>query len=161
MTTEGLSDYADQNINRAQGGFPIAPVAYPLSWDQRHTFKADVDLTLPLDIRANVIVVANSARPYTYFPTRDGFTPTDTSMTLVPNNSRMRPVATVDLKATRTFMVREEGRMVITAFLDIRNLLNTSNVRWMDSNGRIGGELGDPSAYYDPRRVVFGIRAEF
>jgi hypothetical protein len=80
---------------------------------------------------------------------------------MLPNNARMTPVVTIDLKATRTFVLQEMGKTVVTVFLDIRNLLNARNVRWMDSNGRIGGELGDPSAYYDPRRVVAGVRAEF
>jgi len=31
----------------------------------------------------------------------------------------------------------------------------------MDSNGRVGGELGDPGAYYDPRRVFLGCSIEF
>ena len=46
-------------------------------------------------------------------------------------------------------------------YFDIHNLLNRKNIRWIDSNGRIGGELGDPSAYYSPRRINFGFRCEW
>jgi hypothetical protein len=34
------------------------------------------------------------------------------------------------------------------------------NSRWADANGQIGGQLADPSAYYDPRRFSIGVRYE-
>jgi hypothetical protein len=45
-------------------------------------------------------------------------------------------------------------------YVDARNVFNKLNVRWMDSGGKIGGELGDPGAYYDPRRVRVGFRID-
>ncbi|MCX6145108.1 MAG: hypothetical protein NTZ35_18045 [Ignavibacteriales bacterium] len=48
----------------------------------------------------------------------------------------------------------------VMLYADIRNLFFKLNVKWMDSLGRIGGELGDPSAYYDLRRVKIGFRME-
>ena len=56
MVTEGTSQYVDQNLNLAQWGFKIAPVSYPLSWDQRHTVKADIDFKIPGGIQSNVVV---------------------------------------------------------------------------------------------------------
>lgn len=161
MTTEGVSEYVDQRINYAQWGFPLAVKPFPLSWDQRHTVKADADLKLPWDIQANVIILYNSPRPFTYFPTRDGFTPSDTSRVLVPNNARMQHVVFFNTKLSRQFALDTEKRYLLTIFADIRNLINRKNVRWYDSSGRIGGELGDPSAYYDPRRTRIGVRLEF
>jgi len=161
MTTEGVSEYADQRINYAQWGFPLAVKPFPLSWDQRHTVKADADLKLPWGIQANVVILYNSPRPYTYFPTRDGFTPSDTSRMLVPNNARMQHVVFFNAKLSRQFALDAEKRYLLTVFADIRNLINRKNVRWYDSSGRIGGELGDPSAYYDPRRARIGVRLEF
>lgn len=161
MITEGVSEYADQRINLAQWGFPLAARAYPLSWDQRHTMKADGEFRLPGDIEANFVVLYNSARPYTHFPTRDGYQPIDSAKAFLPNNRRMRDVVFVNGKLSRRFMIGENNRYVATIFVDGRNIFNKKNVRWMDSSGRIGGELGDPSAYYDPRRVRIGVRVEW
>jgi hypothetical protein len=51
--------------------------------------------------------------------------------------------------------------MLLTAFVDVRNLANAKNVAWMDSNSRIGGELGDPSGYYIGRRTSAGLQLSF
>ena len=45
----------------------------------------------------------------------------------------------------------------LKTYFDVRNVLDKQNVRWIDSCGRIGGELGDPSAFYTGRRVNAGI----
>ncbi len=161
MVTEGTSSSVNQEINYAQWGFAIPSVTTPLSWDQRHTVKADIEMKLPWDIGANMMVLYNSARPYTYYPTRDGFTPVDSTMLFIPNNARMQNVILVHLKISQTHIMKESPRCSLRIYADIRNLLNTKNVRWMDSSGRIGGELSDPSAYYDPRRVRIGIAVEF
>ena len=160
MVTEGLSEYADQTINYAQWGFPLPGRLFPLSWDQRHTLKVDAEFRLPFDIQGNAVFLYNSPRPYTYYPTRDGFTPRDTSRSFLPNNARMFDVAFVNAKLSRRFTVEGVRPYIITAYLDVRNLFNRKNVRWIDSNGRIGGELRDPTAYYDPRRVRLGVRLD-
>jgi len=161
MTTDGVSEAAAQGIQYAQWGFPVANVAFPLSWDQRHTVKADGEFRLIGGIQANVIVLYNSPRPYTYFPTRDGFTPIDSTKAFIPNNRRMENVAIVNIKFSKEFTAGETGEYRFLVFADIRNLLDKKNVRWIDSSGRIGGELGDPGAYYDPRRIRLGFRVEF
>lgn len=159
MTTEGVSEYADQRVNFAQWGFPLAPATFPLSWDQRHTLKLDAEPKLPLGIRADLIVLYNSPRPYTFFPTRDGFSPLYPNALFVPNNGRMDDILLVNLKVSRQFGREQSG--LLTVYADVRNLLNRKNVRWIDSNGRIGGELSDLGAYYEPRRVRVGLKAEF
>ena len=161
MVTEGLSETADQTLNFSQWGFPIPSIPYPLSWDQRHTVKADAEFRLPYQIQGDVVVLYNSARPYTYFPTRDGFTPLNPLRAFVPNNARMREVLFINAKFSRQFDLDGEHKHKLLVYVDIRNFLNRQNVRWMDSGGRIGGELGDPSAYYDPRRVRIGVRWEY
>jgi outer membrane receptor for ferrienterochelin and colicin len=161
MVTEGISEYADQRINYAQWGFPLAVKPFPLSWDQRHTIKADGEFTLLSNIQANLIILYNSARPYTYYPTRDGFLPLDTTKSLLPNNRRMEDVVLVNIKLSRRFEFGESNRYVVIVYADARNVFNRKNIRWIDASGRIGGELSDPGAYYDPRRVHVGVRAEF
>jgi outer membrane receptor protein involved in Fe transport len=161
MVTEGLSEYANQGIQFAQWGFPLPAAPFPLSWDQKHTIKADLEIRLPLDIQSDWIILYNSPRPYTYFPTRDGFTSVDSSKNLIPNNRRMYDVLFVNAKLSKRFTMGDEGKYGFSIYADITNLLNRANVRWIDSNGRIGGELSDPNAYYEPRRVRVGIQGEF
>jgi outer membrane receptor protein involved in Fe transport len=161
MSAEGISETVNQGINYSQWGFAIPARAFPLSWDQRHTIKLDADVLLIGGVRANLIAMMNSARPYTYFPTRDGFTPEDTSKVFLPNNGRMENLYFVNVKLSKQFFIGAQNSFVVTLYADIRNLLNTKNIRWIDSNGRVGGELGDPGAYYDPRRVRVGIRVDF
>ncbi len=161
MVTQGLSEYANQGIQYAQWGFPVPSVAYPLSWDQKHTIKADVEYRLPGNIRSDWVLLYNSPRPYTYFPTRDGLTSIDSTKDFVPNNRRMFDVLMVNVKLSRRFTFGEEERFGITVYADVTNLFNRANVRWIDSNGRVGGELGDPSAYYELRRVHIGIEGDF
>ncbi|MGE5315824.1 MAG: TonB-dependent receptor [Acidobacteriota bacterium] len=161
MITEGTSNYIDQTLNYLQWGFPIYAQPYPLSWDQRHTFKADITARLPWNVRMNATASFNTGRPYTYFPTRDGFTPANPAALFVPNNQRMDAGAFVNVKLVKRIELGVERRSALSISVDIRNIFNKRNVLWVDSNGRIGGELGDPSAYYDPRRVRIGLSAEF
>jgi hypothetical protein len=158
MRTEGVSDYVNQGINLQQWGFPVLNTPYPLSWDQLHTLKISLDAQLPMDILCNVIWTYNSGRPYTFFPTRDGFTPLDSTRPFIPNNARLPSNSVVNLKFSKRFPF--SGLTSLSLYGDCRNLFNVMNPRWADSNGRIGGQLGDPSAYYDPRRFSVGVRYE-
>jgi outer membrane receptor protein involved in Fe transport len=161
MISDGTSDYVNQAINYAQWGFPLYPQPYPLSWDQRHTFKADVSALLIWDVRANATLTYNTGRPYTYYPTRDGFTPSDTTLEFVPNNARMNSTFFVNAKFTKKIVANPESHLNVSVYVDMRNVFNAKNVQWIDSNGQVGGELNDPSAYYDPRRVRVGLNVEF
>jgi len=161
MTTEGTSDYANQQLNIAQWGFPLAPVTFPLSWDQTHTLKIDLLSHLPFGIEGNVVLLYNSPRPYTYYPTKDGFTPLDSTKAFVPNNARMSDVLFLNLKLQKRIPLDYLNARFLSVYFDGRNILNRANVKWVDSNGRIGGELGDPSGYYDPRRARIGVTMEW
>jgi hypothetical protein len=161
MVTEGTSEVANQSINLAQWGFPIRATTFPLSWDQRHSVKLDLETKLPYDIVLNGIVWFNSPKPYTFFPTRDGFSPVDSSKDFVPNNARMKNVLFTNIKFTREFTFDNLQGFSVIVYLDARNVLNTKNIKWVDSNGRIGGELSDPSAYYELRRVKAGCSITF
>ncbi|MBI3580096.1 MAG: TonB-dependent receptor [Ignavibacteriales bacterium] len=161
MLTEGVSDYVNQQINLAQWGFPLVAKPYPLSWDQRHALKLDAEFQLIGGIQSNLVALYNSPHPYTYYPTRDGFKPADTTKAFTPNNERMENVVIVNLKLTKQFEFGDQNKYKLTVFADGRNILNSKNIRWVDSNGRVGGELSDPSAYYDFRRVRVGVKFEF
>lgn len=161
MVTEGIGETADQGINYSQWGFPLPAVPYPLSWDQRHALKLDLNVSLPFGFEGAFLVLYNTARPYSYYPTRDGFTAQNPSVPFVPNNKRMSDVTTIALKIRKRFEFSASIPSAVVLYLDGTNVLNAHNIRWMDSNGRVGGELGDPGATYDPRRVALGCSVEF
>lgn len=157
MKAEGLSDYVDQGLNFAQWGFELLNSPFFLSWDQRHTVKVDVGVDLPGGVTADGVWQYHSGRPYTFFPSADGFTPDNPNRSFLPNNERMPANHLVNLKLARQMHLSDYE---LTLYLDSRNIFDAQNVRWMDSSGRVGGELGDPGAYYTPRRTVVGLRVE-
>lgn len=159
MLAQGLSENATQGLNLAQYGITPYTSLFYLSWDQRHTVKVSASLSLPYGVEVQAFYNFNTARPYTYFPSRDGFTPLDSTLLFVPNNRRMENYSALDLKVSATVPYDDAVRMVVYA--DIRNLFNDRNLRWMDSSGRIGGELSDPGAYYTGFRMTTGVRFEF
>ncbi|MBI4429547.1 MAG: carboxypeptidase-like regulatory domain-containing protein [Ignavibacteriales bacterium] len=161
MLTEGISEYVDQALNYAQWGFPLAATPYPLSWDQRHSVKIDADFLIVGDIQANLVFIYNTARPYTFYPTRDGYRPQDSTKAFIPNNKRMFDVAFMNMKLSKVLTLGDRQPYSVTVYAHASNVLNKRNVRWMDSSSRIGGELGDPNAFYEPRRIRLGIRVEF
>jgi hypothetical protein len=67
----------------------------------------------------------------------------------------------MDIKVSRKFTFSKLFFRDITLYADCRNLWNEKNVLWIDSSGRIGGELGDPGAYTVGRRSRIGIQLDF
>lgn len=158
MRTEGVSEYANQGINLQQWGFPVVNQPYPLSWDQTHSLKLSMDTQLPMDISCNLLWTFSTGKPYTYFPTKDGFTADDTTRAFLPNNARLPSNSTMNIKLSRRIAMGDHASF--TLYADGRNIWNNLNAKWADANGRIGGQLGDPSAYYEPRRFSVGLRYE-
>jgi outer membrane receptor for ferrienterochelin and colicin len=161
MEAKGLSEGASAGTDYFQWGFPVPTTEYYLSWDQRHTIKAIGTFELPWGLVMNVVWQFHTGRPYTYYPSTDGFTPDDTTISFIPNNRRMKANSVLDLKIEKEISLDAERTRSLYVYADIRNALNDRNVRWVDANGRVGGELGDPSAYYEPRRTRIGLRVEF
>jgi outer membrane receptor for ferrienterochelin and colicin len=160
MVTEGSSGSAQDGFYIAQYGLPPAVRLFPLSWDQRHTIKLTSNVLLPWDMNILVLAQYHTGRPYTNYPTSTGFEAVDGGK-FVQNNARMPAFFTTDLKAEQRFTLRWWSRALFRVYLDVRNILNSQNVLWMDSNGRIGGELGDPTAYAPGRRTILGIQFDF
>ncbi len=159
MATEGTSGASTDGFFIAQYGLPPAGRVYPLSWDQRHTVKATATLVTPWGINLTTHVNYHSGRPYTNYPTPTGFEPVDSAL-FQPNNARMPRYINIDLKA-RWVAPFKVSAATLSAYLEVRNLLNEKNVQWIDSNGRIGGELNDPGGYYIGRRTTLGVQLEF
>ncbi|MBX2991300.1 MAG: TonB-dependent receptor [Bacteroidetes bacterium] len=159
MQAEGLSQDARQGLSYYQWGLQIPARLFPLSWDERHNIKLVANMSLPWDVNININWSFHSGRPFTYYPTTDGFTPLDSTIKFQPNNRSMTEYSQVDVKASKTFASLTDF-FRLTVFVDVRNLLNKENVLWVDSSGKIGGELGDISAFSQPRRTTIGVRLE-
>ncbi len=141
-------------------GFSASACSVPLSWDQRHTFKVDAAIRMPYGILCRAFYHFHTGRPYTLYPSRDGFTPLDTTLAFMPNNARMPSYSNLDMKISRPFHFDLARYLDLVFFIDARNVFNVRNVKWEDSSGEIGGELGDPGAYYIGRRIRFGVSSE-
>jgi hypothetical protein len=159
MTAEGVSGSSDDGFYIAQFGLPPGRRVYPLSWDQRHTLKMTSSVALPWNFSLNFYTEYHTGRPYTSYPTATGFEPVE-KRRFLQNNERMPYSFIVDLKAIQRLNVNWGSPMLISIYLDVRNLFNEKNVKWVDSNGRIGGELVDPGGYYIGRRTTLGLVVE-
>jgi outer membrane receptor protein involved in Fe transport len=133
---------------------------FPLSWDQTHSIKTILTLITPLDLNLNIVTEYHTGKPYTKYLTATGFDSVKAGF-FVQNNARMPSYFNADIKLEKTFTLSfwESARMKL--YLDVRNITNTQNVKWVDSNGRIGGELDDPGGYYIGRRTSLGMQVEF
>ncbi len=160
MNAKGMSGSAEQGIAYYQWGFPLNQKLYYLSWDQRHTFKANLNMSLPWGVELSLYYQYHTPRPFTYYPSADGYTPDNPDMAFVPNNERMDDFQLMNVKLSESIALRGVLKRV-TLFVDSRNLFDTHNVMWIDASGRIGGELGDPGAYAIGRRTRVGLQIEF
>ena len=160
MVAEGTSGRASDGFYIAQYGLPPSSRLYPLSWDQTYTWKGVVNVSTPVGLNLNFVAQWHSGRPYTNYPTSTGFETIDGGR-FYQNNARMPAYFNLDLKAEQHFKFHWWREASLTFFVDCRNLTNQQNVSWLDSNGRIGGELDDPSGYFIGRRTSLGVRAEF
>ena len=158
MYAKGLSGSIDQGLNYFVWGFAVPNEEFYLSWDQRQTFVGDIFIGVPQKFGMDVLWRWHSPRPYTYFPSRTGYVP-DLSIEMKPNNARMRTVSYIDLKIFKNWEIGK--KLSVMTYLDVRNLLDKYNVLWIASDGRIGGELMDPSAYDIGRRVNLGVKISF
>lgn len=158
MIARGYSGNAQQGLNYFMWGFEVPNKEYYLSWDQRHTLVVDLFVGVPRRWGIDLLWRWNSPRPYTYYPSRTGILP-DLSTTLTPNNRRMQEVSYLDLKVSRDLPLAKG--VTLSAYLDVRNLLDRANILWVASDGKPGGELGDPSAWDVGRRVNLGVRVGF
>ena len=131
-----------------------------MSWDQRHSVKCAASVAAPWGTSVNTILDWHSGRPYTSYPTSTGFEKVNGGL-FVENNARMPAALTIDVRAQQEFHPIWWPEATFTVYVDCRNLTNERNVVWVDSNGRIGGELDDPSGYAIGRRTSLGVQIEF
>jgi outer membrane receptor for ferrienterochelin and colicin len=163
MSAEGVSENPRGGLQYYQWGLPVPARMFPLSWDQRHTIKGIGIFTLPMNFSLSLNWLYRTGRPYTFYPSLDGFTPVDSAQVFEPNNARMQDFNLLDLKVSWRGEVLswEDRNVLLVVYADIRNVFNTRNVKWVDAEGRVGGELNDLSAYDPYRRIRIGIKMEY
>ncbi|NOY60435.1 MAG: TonB-dependent receptor [Calditrichaeota bacterium] len=121
---------------------------YYLSWDQRHTFVANLDFRKAKNWGLNVLFRWNSPLPYTKF--RGDAT--------TPNNERMKPTSVLDIRFNKDFKM---WNFACSYFFESLNTFNHKNILWMDAYDRIGGMLNDPGAVDEKFRIRTGVRMQF
>jgi len=128
----------------AYWGMHVPTGTYFLSWDQRHTLVLDVDLRDADKWGVNILWRWNSPLPYT---PKDG----------LPNSERMWPRYWLDLKVEKIFYPLYKN---LSVYAEVKNLLDTKNISWVDWNGTPGGEIKDPTAWSTGRRFWLGMKWE-
>ena len=144
----------------SQYGLPPSQRVFPLSWDQKHTFKIAATVSTLHELDCAVLAEYHTGRPYTNYPTSTGFEKIDGGA-FFQNNARMSDYFNIDVKLLKYFKIASWEGSRLTVYVDVRNVFNKWNVRWVDSNGVEGGELHDPSGLYPGRRTTVGLQAEF
>jgi len=122
---------------------------YPLSWDQRHTFVAQLEWQGPHGFSSSAVYRYGSPLPYTYYEGR--YTQ--------PNNARMHTTSTLDLHWQ--WQLELGSKLRVNLFTEVLNVLDKRNILWMDFLGRPGGLVADPSAWDLRRRFRAGVSVEW
>ncbi len=146
---------------------------YYLDFDQTHDIAINISLNIPKDqgpellgmkplsdLNVNVLFQAASGLPYTPY--------VDPTVRIDVNSARKPWTSTVDLRMTKKLWF---SGLAFTAFLEITNLLNTENVRYVHSRtGKpfdtgIAGLVGsspdadhNPASLGPPRIVKTGVQ---
>lgn len=154
MPAKGLSGSIDQGLNYFVWGLAAPNKKFSLSCDQPQTLVGDIFIGIPQKLGLNLLWRWHSPRPYTYYPPRTGHAP-HLSVEMKPNNVRMRTLAHVDVKMSKNWCLARN--VTIQPYADVRNLLCQYNGLWIASGGKIGDELGDPSAFGVGRRINLGV----
>jgi outer membrane receptor for ferrienterochelin and colicin len=160
QVAEATSGSSYDGFYIAQYGLPPGVRTFPLSWDQTHTVKLTTTLTTPWDFDVTTFLHWHTGRPYTRYPSSTGFDPV-VAGAFLQNNDRMPAYINLDFRAEKRFPLPWTPGAVLMLYVDVRNVANQKNVVWMDSNGRIGGELYDPSGNTIGRRTNVGVQITF
>ncbi|HID93813.1 MAG TPA: TonB-dependent receptor [bacterium (Candidatus Stahlbacteria)] len=126
-----------------------------LDWDQRHTIKFNLNLTIQPFLITNVTYEYGSGLPYSS-PSRALRPPV--------NDKRLPPTSNTDLKIIVKLPL---GRITPSLFLECINLFNKRNILWLASvekyemTGDPTGYHNNPTVYSNPRILRGGIRIDW
>lgn len=140
MLAKGTGSSEVEQFDWLNAGYKVPVGEYYLSWDQRHTLVAGIDIRRRDRWGLNILFRWNSPLPYTK----------DRGIITIPNDERMDPTSYFDVRADKTLNL---GNFKIFLYAEGLNIIDRENVLWVDSQGRPGGILKDPGAW-DMGRVV-------
>jgi len=156
----GNSSDPQETANRAASGKDSRPRDIPFSWDQRHTLNFTAIWYEHKNYSLGAIVRFGSGQPYTPEIGTTAF-----GADLETNSGVKDSYVLIDLRAEKYF---EIAGIDLSVFARVFNLLNTRYVNGFvfPSTGspdysltpaanRV--QLTNPSRYYEPRRIEFGI----
>ena len=156
---EGNSSDPRETTNRAAAGQDPRPKYVPFNWDQRHTLNLTAVYSIPDNFSVSTIFKFGSGQPYT--PVIGSGFGADQD----PNSGRKETYFLIDLRGEKYFNL---DIVNFSVFLRVFNLLNTNSVNgFVFANTgspdyslypeTVRAQLYDPSRFYEPRRIEFGI----
>ncbi len=156
---EGNSSDPQETANRAASGKDPRPRTIPFSWDQRNTINGTIIYSQPDDYSISTIIKFGSGQPYTP-EIGYGF-----NADLETNSGTKNSFFLVDLRAEKYFSF---GPLQFSIFARVFNLFNnhfvngfvfssTGSPDYTLTPSSSRSQLYDPSRYYEPRRIEFGI----
>ncbi|HSW53740.1 MAG TPA: TonB-dependent receptor [Ignavibacteriaceae bacterium] len=156
---EGNSSDPRETTNRAASGQDPRPKYVPFNWDQRHTLNLTGVYSIPDDFSISAILKFGSGQPYT--PVIGSGFDADQD----PNSGRKESYFLIDLRGEKYFNL---DIVNLSVFLRVFNLLNAHFVNGFVFNNTgspdyalypetVRAQLYDPSRFYEPRRIEFGI----
>lgn len=159
QSAQGNSSDPNETATRAAAGEDARPRSIPFNWDQRHTLNLTLVLAKPEVYSLSSIVRVSSGQPYTPVLTT-GFSGG------LETNSGRKPVGFVaDLRGERSFRLLGQP---MRGFARVFNAFDTRffNGFVFDSSGdpyysrfpgKDQGQLENPTRFYGPRRIEFGL----
>lgn len=156
---QGNSSDPRETANRAASGMDPRPRDLPFNWDQRHTLNLSAIYSVPDDYSVSTIFRFGSGQPYTP-EIGSGFGASQET-----NSGRKNAYFLLDLRAEKYFNF---DFINFSVFARILNALNTHFVNGFVFNSTGSPDytltpsanrsaLYDPSRFYEPRRIEFGI----
>jgi outer membrane receptor protein involved in Fe transport len=156
---EGNSSDPRETTNRAAAGQDPRPKYVPFNWDQRHTLNVTAVYTDPDNFSISTIMKFGSGQPYTPV-IGTGF-----GADQEPNSGRKDSYFLIDLRGEKYFNL---DIVSLSVYLRVFNLLNQHFVNGFVFNDTgspdyalypetVRAQLYDPSRFFEPRRIEFGI----
>ena len=149
----------EETANRAAAGQDPRPRDLPFSWDQRHTLNLSAIYSLPDNYSISAIFRFGSGQPYTP-EIGSGFGASQET-----NSGRKNSFFLLDLRAEKYFSL---DFLNFSLFARVINVLNSHYVNGFVFNSTGSPDytltpnasraaLYDPSRFYEPRKIEFGI----
>ena len=156
---EGNSSDPRETTNRAASGQDPRPKYVPFNWDQRHTLNLTAIYALPDNFSISTILKFGTGQPYTPV-IGTGF-----GADQDPNSGNKKSYFLIDIRGEKYFNL---DIVNLSVFVRVFNLLNEHYVNGFVFNDTgspdytlypetVAATLYDPSRFYQPRRIEFGI----